>query len=70
MEIAVALRRSMRIIPVLVDDMEMPAPEQLPENIRALARLQSSKLSYTQWRTDVDRLLKRLDSAMGRRKDG
>ena len=69
-EIAVALRQSMRIIPVLVDDMEMPAPEQLPENIRALARLQGSKLSYTQWRTDVERLLKRLDTAMGRRKDG
>ena len=69
-EIAVALRQSMRIIPVLVDGMEMPAPEQLPENIRALARLQGSKLSYTQWRTDVERLLKRLDTAMGRRKDG
>ena len=46
--IAVAVRRSMRIYPVLVDQgMEIPSPAHLPENTLALPRLQARSLSYT-----------------------
>ena len=63
-EIAAALHRSIPIIPVLVKNAKMPAADDLPENIRLLARRNGIELSATRWRTGVERLIKELDRVM------
>jgi hypothetical protein len=37
LEIATALKRNIRVIPVLVDGASMPSPGQLPEDLKQLA---------------------------------
>ena len=57
LEIAGALARpDVRVIPVLIEGATMPAPEALPENIRALARRHAMNLRDDAWDHDVDRL--------------
>ena len=57
LEIAGALARpDVRIIPVLIEGATMPAPEALPEDIRALARRHAMNLRDDAWDHDVDRL--------------
>ncbi len=57
LEIAGALARpEVRIIPVLIEGATMPAPEALPEDIRALARRHAMNLRDDAWDHDVDRL--------------
>jgi hypothetical protein len=63
-EIAAALQQKIPVIPVLVQDAEMPAADELPENIRPLARRNGISLSAIRWRTDVERLIKELDRVM------
>ena len=43
-EVAEALRRRKRVIPVLVDGASLPAPEQLPPDLAELGRLQAETL--------------------------
>src|SRR6476661_10247150 len=43
------------VIPVLVDRANMPASEDLPENLRPLARRNAIELSDSRWDTDVER---------------
>jgi hypothetical protein len=57
LEIEAALGRSIRVIPVLVDDAEMPTREQLPESLRALVRRNALKVRHDSFRPDVRRLL-------------
>jgi hypothetical protein len=57
LEIAAALARpDVRVIPVLIEGATMPAPEALPENVRALARRHAVNLRDDAWDHDVDRL--------------
>jgi hypothetical protein len=59
-ELATALSRDVQVIPVLVGDAVMPSAEELPPDIRPLARRQAVELSDTRWRHDLDRLLRTL----------
>jgi len=63
-EIAAALKQKVPVIPVLVQDVAMPDPDHLPDNIRSLVRRNGIGLSATRWRTDVERLIKELDRLM------
>jgi hypothetical protein len=64
LEIETALRRDVRIIPVLVDDTPMPAPAKLPRAIVELASRQAVAVrSGASFHADVDRLI----GAIGRR---
>ena len=57
-EVAAALRRSdVRVIPVLVEGAAMPAADQLPDDLKALARRNALDLSDARWRYDVERLI-------------
>ena len=47
----------MRVIPVLVDGAEPLRQEQLPAELRKLARLNALELSYGRYEYDADRLL-------------
>src|SRR4051794_36555781 len=57
LEVAEALaREGIKAIPVLVEGAKMPAPEELPDDIRKLSRHNAIQLSDERWRYDVDRL--------------
>ncbi len=60
-EIAVALKRGIRVVPVLVDGAQLPAETALPEELRSLVRRQALDLSDGRWKGDVQRLCDTLD---------
>ena len=55
-EIAAALERDLLVIPVLLDDAEMPTHAQLPPAIQPLADLRPISLRFSSWDRDVYRL--------------
>jgi hypothetical protein len=63
-EVAAALQQKVPVIPVLVDNAKMPTAEELPDNIRGLARRNGTPLSSSGWSTDVERLINALDRVM------
>jgi hypothetical protein len=66
-EIEAALARSdLLVIPVLVEGVSMPSPEDLPRTIRALSRRHAISLRDETWDTDFDRLVATLDKKVGR----
>ena len=56
-EVSAALDRGLVVIPVLVDNAEMPEEEQLPEPLRPLRRRQALRLSHASFNTDVEKLV-------------
>ena len=56
LEIETAFTSGAVVIPVLVDDAEMPRRETLPRPFRALAAAQAQTLHHTSWDRDVDAL--------------
>lgn len=63
-EIASALRLNKLIIPVLVGRAAMPAPDELPEDIRTLTRRNAIELSSQRFNYDVDRLIGAIKQAL------
>lgn len=57
LEVATALERKIRVIPVLVQGASMPRAEQLPPDLAKLARRNAIELSDARWAYDVDRLI-------------
>ena len=60
-EIAAALNRDIRVIPVLVQGATMPRREQLPEALTKLTRRNAIEVSDARWKYDVDRLIKTIE---------
>jgi len=60
LEIETAFRHGAIVIPVLVDDAEMPARETLPRPFRPLVEVQAQILRHTSWERDVDALAEAL----------
>jgi hypothetical protein len=56
-EIATALKRGIRVVPVLVHGAAMPAADQLPDSLAPLARRNAIELKDGSWRSDVERLV-------------
>ena len=65
LEIAAALSRNVRVIPVLLDGAGMPTEELLPEPLRALARRNAIEISNSRFNSDVDRLIEAVSKALG-----
>ena len=65
LEIATALERGVRVIPVLVAGADMPAEAALPEVLRPLARRQAHELSDKRWDYDVSQLFGALEKIPG-----
>jgi hypothetical protein len=63
-EIETALKRDVRVIPVLVDGAPMPREQQLPEPLRELSRRQAVRLVHEQFAADVDRLAMALEKVI------
>jgi peptidoglycan/xylan/chitin deacetylase (PgdA/CDA1 family) len=60
-EIATALKRNIRVIPVLVDDASMPRPSDLPDDLKSLLRRNAVEVSHTRFSADSERLIAALE---------
>lgn len=60
-EIAEALKREIRVIPVLVNGAAMPDPEELPEDLKELSMKHAQELTSSRWSYDVGELTKVLE---------
>jgi DNA-binding HxlR family transcriptional regulator len=67
LEIAAALQRNIRVIPVLVQGAAMPSAEELPDDLAPLARRQAFELHDSTWRDELERLITTLDRLLERR---
>lgn len=56
LEIATALQRNVRVVPVLIEGAKMPAADELPADLQPLLRRQAIELDDARWATDVARL--------------
>ena len=63
-EIATALRRNIRVIPVLIQDMSMPRVANLPDDLQPLTRRNALELSDAHLHRDVDQLIVVLDRVL------
>src|SRR5436190_6348049 len=61
LEIANALTRKIRVVPVLVAGASMPSAADLPEDLQALARRHAVDLSETAWLAQVNQLIDALE---------
>lgn len=60
-EIATALRTGMVVVPVLLDDAQLPAPEELPDEISDLANRHACVLQWWSLDDDLDRLVRSVE---------
>lgn len=64
-EVAAALKRKIRVIPVLVQGATMPAESNLPDDIKPLVRRQATALSNDRFDSDIERLIAVLEKTLG-----
>jgi len=64
LEIEAALKRKVRVIPVLVEGAPMPRAAQLPPSLAKLARRQALELSPSRFNFDTSRLVEVLDRTL------
>lgn len=64
-EVLVALKRKTLVIPVLVDDADMPTASELPPDIVTLAQKNAHEISEGRWKHDVGRLIEKLEAELG-----
>jgi len=56
-ELAAALQRSIRVVPVLVNGAQLPSLEELPPELQPLLRRQAHEISDKRWRYDTEQLI-------------
>ncbi|HSX92712.1 MAG TPA: toll/interleukin-1 receptor domain-containing protein, partial [Hydrogenophaga sp.] len=65
LEVATALRRGIRVVPVVLDRATMPRAEELPEELKPLARRQAIALQHLQWEASTGALIQALQRLLG-----
>lgn len=70
LEISSALKRNIRIIPVLVGGARMPDANELPPEIHPITRKQAVEISDGRFRADAERLIKAIQQTSLSRKVG
>ncbi len=65
LEVGTALKRNIRVIPVLVQDADMPGEADLPEDLKLLARRHAIEINDTHWDTDLAQLVETLGRILG-----
>ncbi len=63
-EIASALKQEKMVIPVLVGRARMPSPDQLPEDLKLLARRNAFELGQQRFAEDVEKLARAIKTAV------
>src|SRR5947209_11814508 len=66
LEIEAALKRDIVVTPILVQGAHMPAPEQLPAEIRDLVYRNGFELSHNRWESDFAEMIRRLNLDIGK----
>ncbi len=61
-EISAALKRDVRVVPILVQGAEMPPTDALPEELKRLTRRQAVELRDSRWDDDVEALIAALET--------
>jgi len=72
-EILGALKRSVRVVPVLVDHAELPTQDDLPDELEPLARRHAVVMRDSRWDADVDELVRSVEgliTSRGRHETG
>jgi hypothetical protein len=64
LEVATALGRKVRVIPILIQGAALPAPKELPEDLAPLVRRNALALSDSRWERDVEDLIKTLEGLL------
>ena len=64
LEVAKALGRKVRVIPILIQGASMPAARELPADLAPLVRRNALALSDTRWERDVEDLIKSLENLL------
>jgi TIR domain len=64
-EIAAALARDIRVIPVLVEGARMPKASDLPDSLKPLDRRQAVEMRHAHFGKDAEALLARMGEALG-----
>ena len=64
-EIASALQRDIRVIPILLDGGTIPEEDELPEDLKPLVLRQAYEISNTRWKYDCDQLIETLQRTLG-----
>ena len=65
LEVATALARDVRVVPIVVQGARMPGADDLPDNLKTLARRQALTLSHEDWDHDVGKLIAALAKIPG-----
>src|SRR5215475_13629783 len=58
-EIAAALARDIRVIPILIDGARMPKASELPESLKPLVRRHAIELRHAQFGRDAEALIEK-----------
>jgi hypothetical protein len=61
-ELECAFKRNARIIPVLIDEAQMPQATELPDSLRQLARIHALRLRDDDWDTDIEQLERNINA--------
>jgi hypothetical protein len=64
LELTTALKRNIRVIPVLVEGASMPSSRDLPEELKPLAHRNAIELSHTRFDVDADRVAGAIERAL------
>lgn len=65
LELSTALKRNIRVVPVLVDGATLPDVSELPEDLEGLSRRQTYEISNKRWRYDTEQLIHFLQNSIG-----
>jgi hypothetical protein len=65
LEIETALKRNIRVIPILVDGTRMPQRDELPDSIKALARRNDRDIWNARFNSDCLELISTLEGILG-----
>jgi hypothetical protein len=60
LEIETALKRDVRVVPILLEGVSIPKSAQLPKTLASLARRNGITVSHANFGSDADRLIERL----------
>lgn len=63
-EIATALKRNIRVVPVLVDNAAMPGADDLPEDIKPLVRRNAVEITHARFSSDLARFTAALQDTL------
>ncbi len=64
LEIGTALKRNIRVIPVLVEGTTIPRAAELPDALKPLTRRNAYELSHARFNADAERLIQALEVAL------